>query len=154
MADRGDENLILLVEDDPNDILLMGHAITRAELEHAVSVVRDGEEAIAFLAAHSADPPRDRAPLPRLILLDLKLPKKSGFDVLRWLRTQPRLRPIPVVVLTSSNERADVERAYELGANSYIVKPTGFNQLLETVRMLKLYWHELNASPPVGQDDR
>jgi len=147
MADRVEENLILLVEDDPSDILLMGHAITRAGLEHSVSVVRDGEEAIAYLAAHSADPPRDRAPLPILILLDLKLPKKSGFEVLEWLRRQPRVRHLPVVILTSSSEKADVERAYELGANSYILKPTGFSQLLETVRMLKHYWQELNASP-------
>lgn len=138
---------ILLVEDDPNDVFLMQRALRKAKLANPLQVVEDGEKAIAYLDGQ--DPYADRAlyPLPVLILLDLKLPRKPGLEVLVWLRQQPGLKRIPVVVLTSSKERTDVNRAYDLGSNSYLVKPVGLEEMLELVKTLNLYWMILNEKP-------
>jgi CheY-like chemotaxis protein len=137
----GYEPTILLVEDDSNDVLLVRRAFRRAGLSARIEVASDGEAAVAYLAAM----PTDSAP--GLVLLDLKLPRQPGLDVLHWLRQQPGLRRLPVVVLTASRESTDVNRAYDLGANSFLVKPVGFTELLEMVRTLGLYWLGMNEAP-------
>jgi CheY-like chemotaxis protein len=143
--------IMLLVEDDPNDILLIQRAFAKACLVNPLKVVRDGEEALNYLAGSGEFSDRGRFPLPSLILLDLKLPRKSGLEILQWLRQQPSLKHIPVIVLTSSKESSDVSRAYDLGANSYLVKPVGFEGLLELVKSIGMYWMILNKTPdPAG----
>lgn len=135
---------ILLVEDDDNDVILLKRAFKKSKLANALEVVSDGEAAIAYLSG--AAPYEGRA-LPELVLLDLKLPRKSGHEVLEWIRAQPGLRFLPVVVLSSSREKSDLERAYDLGANSYLVKPPDFESLIEMVRTLDVYWMVLNEKP-------
>ena len=143
--------VMLLVEDDPNDILLIQRAFAKACLVNPLKVVRDGEEALNYLSGSGDFADRGRYPLPSLILLDLKLPRKSGLEILQWLRQQPVLKHIPVIVLTSSKESSDVSRAYDLGANSYLVKPVGFEGLLELVKSIGMYWMILNKTPePIG----
>lgn len=138
--------IMLLVEDDPNDILLIQRAFAKACLVNPLKVVRDGEQAVAYLSGTGDFSDRSRYPLPSLILLDLKLPRKSGLEVLEWLRQQPVLKQTPVIVLTSSKESSDVSRAYDLGANSYLVKPVGFEGLLELVKSIGMYWMILNKT--------
>lgn len=138
---------ILLVEDDPNDVLLIRRAFTKARLANPVQSVEDGDQAVSYLAGAGPYADRQSYPLPVVVLLDLKLPRRSGLDVLAWLRQQEGLRRLPVVVLTSSRESADVNRAYDLGANSYLVKPVTFDALLELVQTLQLYWLMLNEKP-------
>jgi CheY-like chemotaxis protein len=127
---------ILHVEDDTNDTLLLEHAFKKAGLVFDLQAVSDGDQAIAYLRGVNDFSDRDKHPLPKLILLDLKMPRLSGFDVLTWLRSDEGLRCVPVVVLTSSNHDADVKRAYALGAKSYLVKPVGFEALVELVKTL------------------
>jgi CheY-like chemotaxis protein len=141
---------ILLVEDDPNDVLLIERAFRRANLANPLRVVGDGEAALAYLSGELPYADRDRYPMPLMILLDLKLPRKSGLEVLAWLRQQPGLKRLPVVVLTSSREASDINRAYDLGANSYLVKPVDFDALLDMVKNLNLYWLLLNEKPEVS----
>ena len=138
---------ILLVEDDPDDVLLTQRAFRKLGVPTSMQVVGDGEQALAYLMGGGDYADRERFPLPDLMLLDLKLPRRSGFEVLEWLRAQPGLRRLPVVVLTGSRESVDVNRALDLGANSYLVKPVGFDDLLEVVRTLRLYWLGLNERP-------
>lgn len=140
---------LLLVEDDPNDVMLFRRAKDKSNLANPLQVVEDGEAAIAYLSGQGTYADRNRYPLPALVLLDLKLPRKSGLEVLAWLRQQPGLRRLPVVVLTSSRESLDVGRAYDLGANSYLVKPVAFDSLLEMVKALGLYWLILNERPDI-----
>lgn len=137
----------LLVEDDPNDVLLIQRAFRKANLGNPVHVVRDGDEAVAYLAGSGGYADRALHPYPVLVLLDLKLPRKSGHEVLQWPRGQEELRRTPVVVLTSSRESIDVDRAYDLGANSYLVKPVSAGALFEMVQALKRYWLILNENP-------
>ncbi len=137
----------LLVEDDPDDILLFQRAFSQASLVNPVRIVRNGEEAVHYLSGAGVYVDRVRYPLPSLVLLDLKLPKKSGLEVLEWMRSQPSTQSIPVIVLTSSQESADVQRAYALGANSYLIKPVGFDGLLEIVKAIGMYWVILNQAP-------
>ncbi|MDD5302943.1 MAG: response regulator [Elusimicrobia bacterium] len=138
---------ILLVEDDPDDVFFLEEAFKRADMAGALRVVRDGEEAVAYLLGQAAYADRRLFPLPSLILLDLKLPRKSGLEVLEWRRHQPEVKKIPVVVLTSSLSDADIASAYELGANSYLVKPIDSGAQLEMVKALRLYWIGLNKAP-------
>ena len=140
---------ILLVEDDPNDVALTRRAFERAGLANPLQVVNDGEQAIAYLAGQPPYTDRQSHPVPILVLLDLKLPRKSAFDVLGWLRGVPHVRRLPVVVLTSSAQSPDVNRAYDAGANSYLVKPVAFENLLSLVRMLGLYWIATNEGPTI-----
>ena len=140
---------ILLVEDDPNDVLLIQRAFGKANLDNSIQVVENGEDALAYLAGQGPYADRERYPLPVLILLNLKLPRKSGLEVLAWLRQQPGLKRLPVVVLTGSSETRDINQAYELGANSYLVKPAAFDALLDMVKALNLYWLILNERPDV-----
>ena len=144
--------VMLLVEDDPNDILLIQRAFAKACLVNPLKIVRDGEEAFNYLSGNGEFSDRGRFPLPSLILLDLKLPRKSGLEILQWLREQPGLKSIPVIVLTSSKESSDVSRAYDLGANSYLVKPVGFEGLLELVKSIGMYWMILNKTPEPAAD--
>ncbi len=140
---------ILLTEDDPNDVILFQRAMGRASLSaYSLQVVRDGEEAISYLSGQEIYADRDRHPLPALLLLDLKLPRKSGLEVLSWLREQPQLRYLIVVFLTSSNSPEDIRLAYEAGANSYLVKPVEFTEMVEMIRKASVYWLELNQRIP------
>lgn len=145
MADNPIE--ILLVEDNPHDLELTLHAFRENHVANQLQVARDGAEALDFLfctGVHAHRRPEDR---PRVILLDLKLPKVDGLEVLRAIKADPRTRTIPVVVLTSSREERDIVESYHLGVNSYIVKPVDFEQFTEAVRSLGLYWLLLNQAP-------
>ena len=138
---------ILLVEDDPNDVFLIQRAFSKANLANTIQVMKDGEAAVQYLSGQEPYADRDRYPLPMLMLLDLKLPRRSGLEVLEWLKQQPKLKRLPVVVLTSSREHTDLNRAYDLGANSYLVKPVAFDSLLNMVQTLNQYWLIINESP-------
>ena len=141
------EGVILLAEDDPNDVLLVQRAFQRIPVANPLQVVRDGEEALAYLSGQAPYADRERHPLPVLMLMDLKMPRKSGLEVLEWVRQQPGLKRLPIIVLTSSNQSPDINRAYELGANSYLVKPAGFDSLLGLVKNVDMYWLILNEKP-------
>ena len=133
---------ILLVEDNPVDLDLTRRAFARQKLTNPLQVARDGAEALAWLPRWEAGEPQ-----PLLILLDLKLPKVDGLEVLRRFKEHPVARVIPVVVLTSSDESSDIQAAYRLGANSYIVKPVNFDKFLEVAAQIELYWAMLNRPP-------
>ncbi|MBI5566012.1 MAG: response regulator [Chloroflexi bacterium] len=140
---------ILLVEDNPDDVELALHALKKNNLHNPIQVVRDGAEALEFIFGTGAFAGRDLAQVPRLILLDLKLPKIDGLEVLRRVKADPQARLIPIVVLTSSREERDIVSSYQLGVNSYIVKPVDFQQFTEAVRDLGFYWLLLNQPPQV-----
>ena len=135
---------ILLAEDDLNEVFLMQRAFQKANLTNPLQVANDGQEAIDYLSREAAATDRTEHPLPSLILLDLKMPRKNGFEVLEWLRQQPGLRRTIVVVMSSSNQISDINRAYDLGANSYLVKPVDFKTLLDLVKSLVSYWLAAN----------
>ncbi|MGH7826107.1 MAG: response regulator [Candidatus Binatia bacterium] len=138
---------ILLVEDNPNDLELALHALRKNNLSNRIEVARDGEEALDFIFGKEANSDRQRHQRPKVILLDLKLPKVDGLEVLKRLKSDPGTRSIPVVVLTSSREECDIVKSYELGVNSYIVKPVDFEQFTGAVRQLGLYWLLMNNAP-------
>jgi CheY-like chemotaxis protein len=133
---------ILIVEDNPMDVDLTVRAFRRRKVTNPIEIARDGEEALAWIPRWESG-----APLPVVILLDLKLPKVSGLELLRHLKAHPALRRIPVVVLTTSSEESDVRTAYQLGANSYIVKPVDFDKFVEVAVQIDLYWTVLNMPP-------
>jgi CheY-like chemotaxis protein len=138
---------ILLVEDNPTDVLLIRRALDKAKLANPLQIVSDGDAAVQYLSGDGRFTDRRVHPLPVLVLLDLKLPRRSGIEVLQWLRTQERLRRIPVVVLTSSQQDRDVNAAYDSGANSYLVKPVEFDGLLRMLQTVNMYWLVLNEKP-------
>ena len=138
---------ILHVEDDPNDVLLVNRAIQKSNAAMIVRSVTDGDQALAYLAGRDSFADRQEYPLPHLVLLDLKMPRKSGLEVLAWIRQQPRLKRMVVVIFTSSKHDQDINRAYDLGANSYLVKPVGFDALQETMKQVNHYWGKLNQAP-------
>jgi CheY-like chemotaxis protein len=140
---------ILLVEDEPNDIFLFERAFKKLDLSGNLQVVSDGEAAISYLTGEGEYADRERFPIPSLVLLDLKLPRISGLEILSWLRQQPGLRRLLVVVLSSSKETIDINRAYDLGANSYLVKPVAFGTLVNIVKTLDLYWLAFNERPEI-----
>ena len=142
-----DKKSILLVEDNPDDEILTVRALKKNNILNDIIVVRDGAEALDYLFGAGSYADRDMTVMPQLILLDLKLPKIDGLEVLRRVRGDERTRLLPVVVLTSSSEEQDVIESYRLGANSYIRKPVDFNQFSEAVKNLGLYWLVLNESP-------
>ncbi len=139
---------ILLVEDSPEDAELTLHSLRRNNLANRIHWARDGEEGLDFLFCRGPYSNRSFQNPPKVVLLDLKLPKVDGLEVLRQMKEDPRTRPIPVVVLTSSREEADVVRGYRNGANSYVQKPVDFDQFREAVRQLGLYWMVTNEAPP------
>jgi CheY-like chemotaxis protein len=139
---------ILLVEDNSGDEELTLRALKKANIVNPVVVARDGAEALDYVFSTGAYAERDPTDIPQVVLLDLNLPKLGGLDVLRRLRADERTRLLPVVILTSSSEDRDLIKGYELGANSYIVKPVDFAQFSDAVRQLGLYWLVLNQQPP------
>ena len=141
---------ILLVEDTRDDVLLIQRAFRKATLNVRMHVVNDGEAAVDYLAGNGTYADREQHPLPMLVLLDLKLPRRSGFDVLTWIRQQPLLKRLPVVILTSSEQMQDVNRAYDLGANTYLLKPVEFDSLKEMVKTLDLYWLLWSQKPEIA----
>lgn len=138
---------ILLVEDNPNDVELTLRALKSVNLTNRIHVVRDGAEALDFLFARGAYAERNGAQAPKVVLLDLKLPKLDGLEVLARIRRDPRTKLLPVVVLTSSREEPDIQRSYALGVNSYIVKPVEFEAFVRAVSEAGLYWLLLNQPP-------
>jgi two-component system response regulator len=142
------DKFILVVEDNPDDEELTVRALTSANIANAVEVARDGAEALDFLFGTGAHAGRDISNLPTVVLLDLKLPKLDGIDVLQRIRADERTRLLPVVILTSSKEQEDVVASYRLGTNSYVRKPVNFSEFSAAVRQLGLYWFLLNESPP------
>jgi len=144
---------ILLVEDNQDDMDLALHALKREKLANNIFVVRDGEEALDFLFCRGAFTHRSFDHPPKLVLLDLKLPKVDGMEVLRQAKSDPRTKTIPVVIMTSSKEERDLVAGYNLGANSYIQKPVDFDQFRETVKSVGLYWLIVNQ-PPIGEDSQ
>ena len=144
------ERVILLVEDNADDEELTLRALHKSNIMNRVVVARDGVLALDYLFSRGEFADRDPNEVPQVILLDLKLPKLDGLEVLRQLRADPRTKRLPVVILTSSAEEQDVLRGYDLGANSYIRKPVDFTQFVEAVRQLGLYWLVLNHPVPTG----
>lgn len=142
------EQIILLVEDNPDDEELTLLALKKRQIPGEVVIVRDGEEALDYLFANGHYAGRDVSHPPRVILLDLKLPKVSGLEVLQRLRADPRTHLIPVVVLTSSSEEKDILASYHLGANSYVRKPVEFQHFADAVQQIGLYWLSLNEHLP------
>jgi two-component system response regulator len=140
--------VILLVEDSSDDVELTMRAFKRSHLMNPIEVVRDGVEALDFLFARGAHAQRESAPLPTLIILDLKLPRLDGLSVLRAIRADERTQFLPVVILTSSKEEQDLVSGYSLGANSYVRKPVDFAEFMEAVRVLGIYWLALNQIAP------
>ena len=138
---------VLLAEDDPDDILLTHIAFEKARLANPLQVVRDGEEAIAYLKGEGRFADRIRYPFPILLLLDLKMPKLHGFQVLEWLKREPSLHRLPVAVMTSSCDDPHIAKAYELGADSYLIKPPDAEALLALVQRLHAYWLIVNERP-------
>ena len=143
-----EDKLILLVEDNPDDEVLTIRALRKNNIGNRLVVAHDGEEALDFLFCTGAYANRDPHEMPQLILLDLKLPKIDGHEVLRRVRTDERTKLLPVVILTSSKEEQDLVNSYGNGANSYVRKPVNFDQFVEAVRQLGLYWLVLNETPP------
>lgn len=142
------EKIILLIEDNPSDVELAQRAFKKGHILNQLVVASDGQEALDYLLGTGSYTGRDTSELPTLTLLDLKLPKVSGLDVLRRIRSEPITRRMPVVILTSSREEQDMAASYDLGVNSYIRKPVDFGQFVQSVAQLGLYWLVLNEEPP------
>ena len=143
------DQVILLVEDNPDDVTLTLRALEKSNVLNEVIVVRDGREALDWLFCTGAHTARDPCTVPAVVLLDLKLPKLGGLEVLERIRADEIMRVLPVIVLTSSREEEDVIRSYQLGANSYIRKPVNFDEFIAAVKQLGLYWLVLNVPPPI-----
>lgn len=143
--------IILLVEDNPDDVELTLRAFDRSKVANRIVVVRDGQEALDYLFATGTHAGRDADAMPEVVLLDLKLPKVDGLEVLQRMRADALTRRLPVVVLTSSNEEQDKLRSYDLGANSFVRKPVDFAQFIEAARQLGLYWLVVNEPPPARE---
>ncbi len=139
---------VLVAEDDPSDVFFLKRAFQMAGVPASLQFVRDGQEAIDYLDGENRFADRNTYPLPDLMLLDLKMPRLDGFDVLNWLRQQPGLKRLLVTVLTSSDHPQDINRAYDLGANSYLLKPHNAEHLSELVKQVERYWLEVNRCPP------
>ncbi len=138
---------IMLIEDNPNDVELTLKALKRHNLANTVHVARDGAEALEFFFPAGSGGVRAKNGVPKVILLDLKLPKVDGIEVLRQLKSDSRTKSIPIVVLTSSNQEKDIKTCYELGANSYIIKPVEFESFIKAVKEVGLYWLLVNQPP-------
>lgn len=142
-------NVLLHVEDDPNDTLLLQRAFKKAGVTLNIQAVSDGDKAVAYLSGADVYADREKYPLPALVLLDLKMPRKSGLEVLAWIRAEEKVSRFVVVIFTSSKHDEDIRKAYELGANSYLVKPVGFDTLVELAKSVHHYWLNLNERAPL-----
>ena len=142
---------LLLVEDNPSDVELTLHVLKKHKVCNRIKVLRDGAEALDFVFGAASQVSRENGNTPKLILLDLKLPKVNGLEVLGRIKADPNTRRIPVVVLTSSREDRDLSTCYDLGVNSYLVKPVDFEHFTEAIRQLGLYWLLLNRLPPQSE---
>ena len=140
---------VLLVEDDENDVLFLRRAFEKADTEISLQVATSGQQAVDYLAGNAEYGDRARFPIPRLIFLDLKLPGQTGMEVLKWIRQQPALCGVEVIVLSSSNQPVDVAEAYQLGANSYLMKPSAPDELVRVARAVNDYWFKLDQFPTV-----
>ena len=140
---------ILYVEDEESDVLLLQNAFEVAGVANPLRIVRDGQQAIDYLSGRGHYTDRKLCPLPSLVLLDLKLPIKSGLEVLQWMRAQPALRVIAVIVFTASCHPLDIERTYELGANCFVTKPSNIDELIELVRHFKAWWLQYTQLAPI-----
>ncbi len=138
---------IILVEDNPNDAELMVYSLKKNHLANKLIVLEDGEQALNYIFCRGQYSERDSDELPKVIFLDLKLPKVNGLEVLDQVKSNYKTKKIPIVIVTSSKEDPDIEAAYRLGANSYVVKPVGFEQFKETINQLGLYWLVINEKP-------
>ena len=145
-----EQQTILLVDDSKIDLVLMGTAFKKAKCNNPLQEVHDGEEAIAYLKGDGPYSDRNKFPLPAVMLLDLNMPKKNGFDVLAWVRAQPVLKRLAIVILSASARTEDVERAFDLGATSYLVKPSKLEELVAMVRCL-CDWVQINHFPPLDE---
>ncbi|GAA6616966.1 response regulator [Scytonema sp. NUACC26] len=143
------EYTILVAEDDPNDAFFIQRAFQKTQLIHTLKVLEDGDAVINYLSGVGEYANRERYPLPTLLLLDIKLPRLSGLEVLEWIRQQPDLKRLLVIMLTSSDQDSDINSAYELGANSYLTKPIGIDNLQEMVNIINQYWLRLNKQPEI-----
>jgi len=140
--------VILLAEDDVNDALLVERALSRAGIHNPIMIVRDGQEAIDYLEGKGPFADRKNFPLPTLALLDIKMPKKNGLEVLEWVRHNGGgLKLLPVIIMSSSSIQEDIDRAYQLGVNAYLVKPTAFDELVETLKTTTDFWKDRVAHP-------
>jgi CheY-like chemotaxis protein len=146
--------LILIAEDREDDVLLIRRSLEKACVTNPTQVVRNGEETMAYLRGEGRFSNRAEYPLPALLLLDLKMPRKDGFEVLRWIRQQPTLKALRVVVLTSSEDIRDVNEAYQSGANSFLVKPMDFENSVEIAKFLKDYWLRTDKAPSLSRPPR
>ena len=148
-------SLVLLAEDNENDVLMFRRAARRANFNQPLQIVSNGEDAIAYLKGEGKYEDRAKYPLPALVVLDLKMPRKNGFDVLEWMRAQAALDTMQVVVLSSSDEIRDINRAYELGANSFLVKPMSFDEFVGMLEALRSYclrvWQAMNRCKPAAE---
>ena len=145
-------DLVLVAEDNPDDALLLRRAIDRAGIRARVKIVNDGEEMILYLQGLGAYADRSANPLPSLMILDIKMPRRNGLEVLQWLEEHPEFAVVPTVVLSSSNVEKDIRTAYNFGANTYFVKPTTFEELVETMKMMQKYWDKAQTLKPIGED--
>jgi two-component system, response regulator len=143
-----ENKIILLVEDNPDDVDLTLRAFKKNNIANCIVVKRDGVEALEYLFGTEKQSSQNHNPLPAIILLDIKLPKIDGIEVLKRLRANPRTKILPVIILTSSTQEQDIIDSYSFGANSYVRKPVDFDKFIEAVRQLGLYWLLLNESPP------
>ena len=144
------QNVLLHVEDDPNDVLLLQRAFRKANAQLTIHSVSDGDKAVAYLSGSDEFGDREKYPLPNMVLLDLKMPRKSGLEVLAWIRAEQKLHRLVVIIFTSSKHDEDVNKAYDLGANSYLVKPVGFDMLVDLCKTLHQYWLTTNERPHLG----
>ena len=149
-----DQALILIAEDREDDIFLIRHSLEKARVSNPIQIVRSGAEVIAYLNGEGTFANRDEYPLPSLLLLDLKMPRTDGFEVLSWIRQQPGLKALRVIVLTSSADIRDVNRAYQLGANSFLVKPMDFENFIEIGKFLNDYWLRTDQAPTIARSPK
>lgn len=148
-----EQAVILLAEDRDDDILLVRRSFSRANISNPLQVVRDGEEAISYLKGEGKYSHREEYPLPDLLLLDLKMPKKDGFEVIRWIRCRAALAALRIIVLTSCESLRDVNLAYKLGANSFLVKPLEFENYVQLGSVIRDYWLHASETPQISRED-
>jgi CheY-like chemotaxis protein len=141
------DGLILLVENEPDDVFIVQRAVKKVGIENPMATVENGELAVDYLSGRGAFQDRAAHPLPALVLLDLSMPRMGGLEVLKWIRAQPQIKRLIVVVLTSSQNHEDIAKAYDNGANGYLVKPVGATEFQAVLSSLKIYWLEKNQNP-------